>query len=67
MLFTASRDLLVSNLVYIPDGPDVLRLSDTKPSAETVNAVLWGLTGGGHGPVGGIGYCVHELCQRGGF
>ena len=38
---------MVSNLVYISDGPDVLRLTYTKQSPETVNAAPRGLLRGG--------------------
>ena len=43
---------MVYHLVYIPDGPDVLRLNYTKQSPETVNAALWGGLEGGMGQRG---------------
>jgi hypothetical protein len=50
-----SRLFVVYHLVRIPDGPDVLRLTYTKQSPETVNAAPRGLLEGGHGPVRGVG------------
>ena len=50
-----SRLFVVYHLVYIPDGPDVLRLTYTKQSPESVNAAPRVHLGGGHGPEGGVG------------